>query len=72
MEFEQSTAESVGTAEQIEFRCDQLTYNRKRQVVILFSFKYLFKAETRDKVAFLSALQRLQTLLKTNNSSVIW
>ncbi|CAD6191222.1 unnamed protein product [Caenorhabditis auriculariae] len=61
-DFEQTTLEAVGTAGKVENCCEELTSNRERQSYV------------RDRIAFLSALEKLSTLLRTapKEPNVLW
>uniref|UniRef100_A0A1I7XRM9 Conserved oligomeric Golgi complex subunit 2 n=1 Tax=Heterorhabditis bacteriophora TaxID=37862 RepID=A0A1I7XRM9_HETBA len=51
-EFEMSTRDLVTTAERVETHCEELSHNRMGQAIL------------RDRIAFLSAVQRLYFLLQ--------
>ncbi|CAP21868.1 Protein CBR-COGC-2 [Caenorhabditis briggsae] len=61
-EFEDSTKESLGMAERIEQKCNELSSNREKQ------------AELRDRVAFLCVIEKLSEMLRRppKSCSVLW
>ncbi|CAI2352217.1 unnamed protein product [Caenorhabditis sp. 36 PRJEB53466] len=61
-DFEESTKESVGMAERIEQKCEELSSNREKQ------------SELRDRIAFLCAIEKLGEMLKKppQKCSVLW
>ncbi|CAI5449865.1 unnamed protein product [Caenorhabditis angaria] len=61
-EFEDATRSSVGTGERIEKKCEELSINREKQ------------AELRDRIAFLTALEKLGQMLRPppKQCSALW